>query len=132
LIDGVGSYHFKKDIVKKLNERGVEVHHFFPVFPSFFRYRMNYRNHRKMLIVDGKIGFMGGLNIGDEYMGKDPKLGYWRDTHLMMKGSGVYLLQASFLADWCFLTKQQLQDEDRLFPIHHVRKEQPIQMITGG
>jgi cardiolipin synthase len=55
--------------------------------------RMNYRNHRKIIVVDGLTGFVGGINVGDEYIGKHPRLGFWRDTHLRLEGDSVYWLQ---------------------------------------
>ena len=69
---------------------------------------LNYRNHRKLVIIDGKVGFVGGFNVGDEYLGKDKKFGYWRDTHIRLEGSSVYMLQMVFLTDWYYTTKEIL------------------------
>lgn len=74
----------------------VETGCFFPPLKTFFDKRLNYRNHRKIVVVDGKIGFFGGLNIGDEYMGKASKFGYWRDTHFSLKGDAVLWIQYTF------------------------------------
>ena len=57
---------------------------------------MNYRNHRKIVVIDGVIGYTGGINIGDEYIGKNKKFGYWRDTHIRVQGTSVYMLQMIF------------------------------------
>ena len=67
-------------------------------FPFLHR-KLNYRNHRKICIIDGKIGYIGGLNIGDEYVHRSKKFGYWRDTHLRMEGPAVYMLQTVFVTD---------------------------------
>lgn len=72
LYDGIGSRRLGKAFLKRLNDAGVETGCFFPMFASFIQKRLNYRNHRKIVVVDGKIGFIGGLNIGDEYLGENP------------------------------------------------------------
>ena len=69
---------------------------------------MNFRNHRKIIVIDDKIGFVGGFNVGDEYLGKDPKFGYWRDTHIKFEGDAVKDLNLRFLADWRHATKEDI------------------------
>jgi cardiolipin synthase len=76
---------------------------------------MNLRNHRKILVVDGETGFSGGLNIGDEYLGKHPKFGYWRDTHFRIRGPAVDGLQYTFLEDWFFTTGRTVKGRDYFF-----------------
>lgn len=100
IYDAVGCWRLKEDFFAPLREAGVKIKPFLPVTLPFFGNRLNYRNHRKILVVDGKIGFIGGINIGDEYIGKNKKMGFWRDTHLQVKGEAVYLLQVIFLRDW--------------------------------
>src|SRR5439155_14647043 len=73
-------------------------------FPT--RRSSDLRNHRKILVVDGTAAFTGGLNLGDEYLGKHPKFGYWRDTHLKVEGPAVVSLQRLFLEDWFFATDE--------------------------
>ncbi|WP_377887388.1 cardiolipin synthase [Alkalihalobacillus sp. R86527] len=100
LTDYMGSRHIKKSTIKKMKKSGV--HFSFSrkaTFPLFFT-SINERNHRKITVIDGKIGYMGGFNIGKEYVGKDPKFGYWRDYHLRIKGEAVHELQKQFLSDW--------------------------------
>lgn len=73
-----------------------------PFFGSRFfliNLRLNYRNHRKIVVIDGKIGYTGGFNVGDDYLGLYEKMGYWRDTHLRIEGNGVKALQTRFLMD---------------------------------
>ncbi len=73
------------------------------LFPSRLRpinLRLNYRNHRKLVIIDGETGYVGGFNVGDEYLGLNPKFGYWRDTHLRLQGTAVHAIQTRFILDW--------------------------------
>lgn len=77
---------------------------FFPVRFPILNDKINYRNHRKIVIIDGNEGFVGGLNIGDEYLGKDKYFGFWRDTHLYLRGEAVQSLQLIFLQDWFYMT----------------------------
>lgn len=104
---------------------------FFPLRPSFLKKRMNYRNHRKITVVDGKVGFIGGLNFGDEYIGKHPRLGYWRDTHLRLEGDSVYWLQEVFLKDWEIATRTKL-DDPSYFPVHDVSATEAVQIVPAG
>ena len=87
LYDGIGSCILNEAYInKKLHDAGVETGCFSPPLIAFIVKRLNYRNHRKILVVNGKTGFFGGLNIGDEYAGKNSKIGFWRDTHYSIKG----------------------------------------------
>lgn len=99
LFDAVGVQKVKRDFFANLRKAGGRVEIFFPLKIPFLNTRINFRNHRKILVVDGKVGFIGGFNIGDEYLGKGP-LGYWRDTHLRLHGGAVSGLQTRFIMDW--------------------------------
>ncbi len=115
IYDSVGCWKLGDGFIQELKTAGCEIVPFFPVvFPVLSR-ELNYRNHRKIIVVDGRVGFVGGLNIGDEYLGKNKYLGFWRDTHLKVLGEAVYSLQDIFLNDWHFLTNQVL-DENEMFP----------------
>ncbi|MFZ3589102.1 cardiolipin synthase [Bacillus sp. DJP31] len=116
LLDRIGSNKLSKKKMKELRENGV----FFtfchiPKFPFYF-YSLNERNHRKISVIDGKVGYIGGFNIGREYIGQDPKLGDWRDYHLRIEGEGVQDLQKQFLHDWEDSTKERLHLNDLYFP----------------
>ena len=93
--------------------------------------QLNYRNHRKIVIIDGKIGYTGGINIGDEYIGKNKKFGYWRDTHIRIEGTSVYMLQMIFLTDWYYNTKEVLLKE-HLFPKLETKGDSMIQIVASG
>ncbi|KSU81803.1 cardiolipin synthase [Fictibacillus enclensis] len=100
LVDYMGSFFLKKKAIKELKKAGVQfAYSFTPCFPYFF-YKLNRRNHRKITIIDGSRGFMGGFNVGDEYLGRDPKLGYWRDYHLLLSGPVIHTFQQQFMMDW--------------------------------
>jgi cardiolipin synthase len=129
--DGIGSYKLTSSYVEKLRRAGVAVHCFLPPLIAFFDKRLNYRNHRKIVVVDGKVGFLGGINIGDEYLGGDKRLGFWRDTHLRLQGDAVYYLQMTFLNDWEFVSKQKLTDP-ALFPEHERFEGKPVQILPSG
>ncbi|UQZ82656.1 Major cardiolipin synthase ClsA [Paenibacillus konkukensis] len=100
LYDDVGSYGLAKRFLQPLVEAGGEAAAFFPSRIRYLNLRLNYRNHRKVGVIDGKWGYIGGFNVGDEYLGRNPRLGYWRDTHLKLEGSAVKVLQAFFMMDW--------------------------------
>lgn len=93
--------------------------------------QLNYRNHRKIVVIDGEIGYTGGINIGDEYIGKNKKFGYWRDTHIRVEGTSVYMLQMIFLTDWYYNTKEVLLTE-RFFPKLDYKGNCMMQVVASG
>ncbi|WP_459469679.1 cardiolipin synthase [Staphylococcus cohnii] len=117
LYDAVGSKTVHKSKFKKFQEAGGQVEAFFQAKIPLINFRLNNRNHRKILVIDGMTGYVGGFNIGDEYLGLDEKFGYWRDTHLRVKGDGVDALQLSFIHDWNSQShREQLEFNDKYFP----------------
>lgn len=117
LYDHVGSFHTPSRMFNKLKKSGGKVARFFPL--SFGTYcSINYRNHRKVVVIDGSIGYVGGMNIGDEYMGNArgqyKRLRPWRDTHLRIVGTSVMFLQERFLMDWYYATKDETINEDNM------------------
>ncbi len=108
LIDGMGGRRLSRRAINKLKSAGGEVAVFFPAFVPWLSIRINYRNHRKICIIDGREAFIGGFNIGDEYLGLSKRFGHWRDTHLKIRGSSVSSLQWRFFLDWRFTTKQEI------------------------
>ena len=131
LYDAVGSYNIGGRYVRDLQRGGVDVACFLPVEFPFISSKMNYRNHRKITIIDGHTGFLGGVNIANRYVHKDKYYGYWRDTHLKIEGEAVHSLQALFLNDWCFATGQNLFD-DRYFTARPNDRITPVQIISSG
>ncbi|WP_029166274.1 MULTISPECIES: cardiolipin synthase [Aminiphilus] len=112
LYDAVGSWKLGPEYVQDLRDAGVAVSPFLPVSFPVLRRRFNYRNHRKIAVLDGRVGFVGGLNIGDTYLGKNRRLGFWRDTHLRIEGEGVAQLQTVFASDWLFCRKETIPEEE--------------------
>jgi cardiolipin synthase len=131
LCDGLGSHKLSRKFVNTLKNAGVQVHFFLPPLTSLLDRRFNYRNHRKILVVDGLTGFTGGMNIGDDYLGKDPKMGYWRDTHLRLEGDAVYHLQYVFLKDWR-LAAGDIMSHPRFFPAHDCAGKDSVQIVASG
>jgi cardiolipin synthase len=117
IYDDYGSRSIRKKLVDELRNGGVEAYPFNRVRLLFFANRINYRNHRKIVIVDGDIGFVGGINIADRYVNDSTATGrlYWRDTHLRIDGPGIFFLQHLFLCDWNFCSDQALQSEPAYF-----------------
>ncbi|TDK45050.1 cardiolipin synthase [Antarcticimicrobium luteum] len=104
MTDAVGSFGLPSRYFARLRAAGVDVAHRKRSRAPRFRFQINYRNHRKSLIVDGETGFTGGFNVGDEYMGRKPAYGAWRDTHVRLRGPVVSQLQLIFLEDWHWIT----------------------------
>ncbi len=108
LYDGFGSLSLGNRFFKPMLEAGIQVAPFLPGASFRERWSINLRNHRKLVIVDGKTAFTGGMNIGDEYLGQDSELGFWRDTHLKIEGPETLQLQQVFAEDWFFATGEAL------------------------
>jgi cardiolipin synthase len=106
LYDEIGSNKLSRSYIQSLCKHGIQVSAFHTTQGKGNRFQLNFRNHRKILVVDGEIGFLGGLNIGDEYVGKNPHLSPWRDTHMKLQGPTVQSLQASFVQDWYWATRK--------------------------
>jgi cardiolipin synthase len=106
LYDEIGSRSLSKSYIRELTEAGVVINPFFSTKGVWNRFQINFRNHRKIVVVDGHTAFVGGLNVGDEYMGRDPKIGPWRDTHVQIHGPAVHAVQMSFLEDWYWATHE--------------------------
>ncbi|WP_028563132.1 cardiolipin synthase [Paenibacillus pinihumi] len=131
IYDGVGSYETHGAYFNELEAAGIRTCCFLPPRLAFFEKRMNYRNHRKIVVIDGTTGFLGGINIGDEYLNGNPKLGFWRDTHLRLYGDAVYSLQDIFMRDWWFTAKERLSGQE-LFPEHNCKSGEQVQIVSSG
>jgi len=132
IYDGIGAYSTPKGFWNGLREAGGHVHCFLPAFIALFDKRLNYRNHRKITIADGLFGYVGGINIGDEYTGKDKKLGYWRDASVRLSGDAVYELQRTFFKDWEFVCGEKLPYSERFYPKHEVSARDTVQIVPSG
>lgn len=121
IVDDVGSWHLKQRFFKKLKRGGIEVYPFLKVRFPFFTSKINYRNHRKIVIIDGEIGYTGGLNVADRYVNGTNELGSWRDIHIRISGDAVSSLQSIFILDWYFVSRQRIK-ESRYFPENKIAK----------
>ncbi|MCX7568927.1 cardiolipin synthase [Tumebacillus sp. DT12] len=108
IIDGLGSRKIPKRVLQDMLKAGIEIKHFLPITLRNLL-KLNFRNHRKIVVIDGTLGFIGGMNIGDEYLSRNQRIGFWRDTHLKIEGACVRDLQKTFVDDWHYLTGCQLQ-----------------------
>ena len=131
IIDAIGSWGLSKRFLKELRQNGVEVGVFMPVRFPLVANKINYRNHRKIVVTDGTTGFVGGLNIADRYIEGTPELGFWRDTHLRLEGDAVSSLQTVFITDWYFVTKKYLKG-GIYFPPHKIDNQLLVQITTSG
>jgi cardiolipin synthase len=131
IYDGFGSWKLKRSYIRGLTEGGVQVRCFLPHGTALRSRRINHRYHRKIIVVDGKSGFTGGINIGDEYLGLDKKIGYWRDTHLRVEGDAVYDLQRIFVRDWELASGERLEDP-AYWPPHACTSAERVQIVSCG
>ncbi len=106
LYDEIGSYKLSSSYINELRKSGVKVHSFNTSQGKGNRFQLNFRNHRKVVVVDGKFGWLGGHNVGDEYLGSNPVLSPWRDTHVTIEGPSVIQLQMTFLSDWYWAVRE--------------------------
>ena len=109
-----------------------EVAFFFPLFVPYINPRINYRKHRKIVVIDGKIGYTGGFNVGNEYLGQVQKFGYWRDNHLRIHGEAVYALQNRFLMDWNSQHTKEVSYDPKFFPQIKPSGDMALQIVTSG
>ena len=133
LYDDVGCWRFwfHRKFFNDMKKVGIQISAFLPATFPFIGGKLNYRNHRKIVIIDGHIGYTGGINIGDEYIGKNKKFEYWRDTHIRIEGSSVYMLQMVFLTDWYYTTKKA-EFEPKYFPKLEHKGNSMIQVVATG
>lgn len=129
LYDGIGNAGLPKDFFHELHEAGGYTAAFLPRFLV----RLNYRNHRKLCIIDGKIGYIGGFNVGDEYLGIVKRYGPWRDTHLRIQGDAVDQMNIRFIKDWNFMADQgKIPLELRYFPEREQFDGVRLQIVSSG
>ena len=131
LYDDIGSWSLPRRFIRELTSAGVYVSSFLPVRTYAFANKVNYRLHRKIIVVDGKIGFVGGINIADRYLRGLGKNNRWRDIHLRLEGESVRSLQAIFLLDWNF-ANGTTEYGPRYFPANTVTEKRLVQIVSSG
>ncbi|MCO7125221.1 cardiolipin synthase [Sporolactobacillus shoreicorticis] len=133
LVDDEGSRRLPKKLIRRLTHAGGKFHTFFPGRLPLLNLRINYRNHRKLVIVDSSIGYIGGFNVGDEYLGLSKKFGFWRDTHLRIVGEAVNSIQSRFFLDWNQASGEQVPFQS-YYSMDDQKKygEVGIQIVSSG
>lgn len=132
LMDGMGSKATRGYHEKYMKSVGVQVAVFFPGITRFVNLRINYRNHRKIVVIDGKIGYVGGFNVGNEYVNKGKQFAFWRDTHLRIKGDAVKELNKRFVLDWDYAAKDDISLNPKYFPDIEENGEVGLQIVSSG
>lgn len=142
IYDEIGSSRIGVKNIRRLRKAGGKIGAFLPsklkFISKYVSTRINYRNHRKIVVIDGKVGYIGGFNVGDEYLGLNKKFGYWRDTHLRIDGSAARELQWRFLTDWTTTGQEKVDLTDsnnfanHFPPIEKYDSESGIQIVASG
>ena len=134
LFDAMGCRFVSHRFWKELELKGIKIAEFFPAFLRKFHLRINYRNHRKIVVIDNKTAYVGGFNVAKEYVGLDKKFGYWRDTHLRIMGSAVMGLSMRFLLDWNYAARENLFSDSRYLTgaVPGTKDRCEIQIISSG
>lgn len=140
IYDDVGSYNMDDEILDEFKEAGVNVESFLPLRLPRLTESLNYRNHRKIIIIDGELAYIGGMNIGDEYRSLNSHFNFWRDSHLRIQGDAVSAIQRCFVQDWLFATSNSSKSDKE-----YIRKKlsqpmpksesltfQPMQIVSSG
>ena len=136
IYDDFGSRSIRRTLAHRLNENGVKAYPFLRIYFIALANRLNYRNHRKIIVIDGQTAFVGGINVDDRYINNDTtNKTFWRDTHLRIDGPGVQYLQYLFLCDWNFCADLKLHPNEHFFPPEinsETRDKKVVQIAASG
>lgn len=134
LFDAMGCRFVSSKVWRELRKKGVMVAEFFPALLKKLHLRMNYRNHRKIVVIDNRVAYVGGFNVAKEYVGLDKKFGDWRDTHLRIEGSAVIGLSVRFLLDWNYAARENLFNDEKYVSGYASGKKDfcKMQIISSG
>ncbi|MDC6389042.1 cardiolipin synthase [Maribacter sp. PR1] len=132
LYDALGSHSIRGKVVKRFKELGVHVFSSMPIEFGNLLFTLNYRNHRKIVVIDGKVGFTGGFNVSDKYIKSISELGLWQDLHVKLQGPVVNSLQRVFIKDYHFSSDEDLLLEDKYFPKIDAFGDSIAQVVSSG
>ena len=132
LVDGMGSKSLRNNHIRYIRDLGIKFHVFFPGRLPYINMRLNYRNHRKIAIIDGKFGYVGGFNVGNEYVNKGKQFKYWRDTHIRIQGEAVNELNKRFILDWDYASEGEIKDNKKYFLDQEEYGDSGIQIVSSG
>jgi len=130
IYDDVGSWKTSKKFFKEMKDVGIVIYPYLEVAFPILTSKVNYRNHRKVVVIDGKIGYMGGMNIADRYL-YGTNWGCWRDAHFRFEGKGVHGLQTAFLVDWYSVNKELINSK-KYYPEAEIHNDNILQVVTSG
>lgn len=130
IYDDVGCWNVKDKFFREMKHNGIEIYPFLRVVFPVFTSKVNYRNHRKVVVIDGKVGYMGGMNVADRYI-KGVSWGTWKDLHFRIMGKAVHALQTAFLLDWYVVSKKVLTDKT-YYPKISLSSNMLMQILTSG
>lgn len=132
IYDNVGSFHAGSSFFKQMRREGIDAHPFFKVMFPPFGTRINWRNHRKICIIDGRVGYIGGMNVAQRYIDGGKKFASWRDTHIRVTGPAVGALNYAFTVDWNFMRREFIEDEPPETTLPGVAGDHTMQLLTSG
>lgn len=132
LVDGMGSKSLRGKQIKYIRSLGIKFYVFFPGILPYINIRLNFRNHRKIVVIDGKVGYVGGFNVGNEYVNKGNQFDFWRDTHVRVQGEAVNELNKRFILDWDYASEGELKDYSKYFVNEKEYGDIGIQIISSG
>jgi cardiolipin synthase len=132
IYDAFGSFALSEQDKRKMADSGIQIHPFLPLKFGWITQKFNFRNHRKIIVIDGKVGFVGGLNVGVEYLGEDHKIGFWCDTHVLLEGEAVQTLHAVFLLDWKYVSGEKLFEDPRYLVSEGVKGDGLVHVVASG
>ena len=123
LVDGMGSKELTKKQIRFIHDIGIKFSIFFPGILPHLNTRINYRNHRKIVVIDGEIGYVGGFNVGNEYINRGKQFKFWRDTHIKIEGPAVNELNKRFILDWDYASNENMNNRIPLLSIFLSRRK---------
>lgn len=132
LVDALGSRRMNKARIKEFKKHGGKVAYFFKPRFKYFTLNINYRNHRKIMVIDEEVAYTGGFNVANEYLGFKKKFGNWRDTHIRLVGGAVQDLNAIFILDWRFASKEAYELEEVYYSPISQEGQSPVQIVMSG
>lgn len=132
IVDAMGSKALRKKHIEYIKSLGIDFHIFFPVKVPRLNPRLNFRNHRKIVVIDGEIGYVGGFNVGDEYVNMGEQFDFWRDTHIRIKGNAVDELNKRFILDFEHVSGRELDNHLKYFPEKDSYGNVGIQIVSSG
>ncbi|RRD92656.1 cardiolipin synthase [Clostridiales bacterium COT073_COT-073] len=131
LIDHVGGRRLSRKLIRQMRDAGILLSFFFPSKLKYINFKANYRNHRKLVIIDGDIGYTGGMNVGDEYI-YSKRFGLWRDTHMRITGDAVIALQMRFILDWRAASREFVLVDDKYMHLSQKSNKVGMQIVSSG